>query len=100
MGLQQIDTLVINNQWQLIGFKGKHILISGDEHYPESTQHIDVLIVRYKLKPELLKQINAKQVLISGSVKKHHAEKIKAHCIQQNIPVHDVMYSGAFQLSL
>ncbi len=100
MGLQQIDTLVIKNQWQLIGFKGKHILISGDEHYPESTQHIDVLIVRYKLKPELLKQINAKQVLISGSVKKHHAEKIKAHCIQQNIPVHDVMYSGAFQLSL
>jgi hypothetical protein len=100
MGLQQIDTLIINNQWQLIGFKGKHILISGDEHYPESTQHIDVLIVRYKLKPELLKQINAKQVLISGSVKKHHAEKIKAHCLQQNIPVHDVLYSGAFQLSL
>ena len=100
MGLQQIDTLRISNQWQLISFNGKQILISGDEHYPESTQHIDVFIIRYKLKPEVLKQINAKQVLISGSVKKHHAEKIKAHCLQQNIPVHDVLYSGAFQLSL
>jgi competence protein ComEC len=100
MGLQQIDTLGISNQWQLISFNGKQILISGDEHYPESTQHIDVFIIRYKLKPEVLKQINAKQVLISGSVKKHHAEKIKAHCLQQNIPVHDVLYSGAFQLSL
>ena len=100
MGLQQIDTLGISNQWQLISFNGKQILISGDEHYPESTQHIDVFIIRYKLKTEVLKQINAKQVLISGSVKKHHAEKIKAHCLQQNIPVHDVLYSGAFQLSL
>ena len=43
MGLQQIDTLVISNQWQLISFNGKQILISGDEHYPELTQHIDVL---------------------------------------------------------
>lgn len=100
MGLQQIDTLVISNQWQLISFNGKQILISGDEHYPELTQHIDVFIIRYKLKPEVLKQINAKQVLISGSVKKHHAEKIKAYCLQQNIPIHDVLYSGAFQLSL
>jgi competence protein ComEC len=100
MGLQQIDTLRISNQWQLISFNGKQILISGDEHCPESTQHIDVFIIRYKLKPEVLKQINAKQVLISGSVKKHHAEKIKAHCLQQNIPVHDMLYSGAFQLSL
>lgn len=100
MGLQQIDTLSISKQWQLVNFNGKRILISGDEHPTESTQNIDVFIVRNKLKPEVLQQINAKQVLISGSVKKHHAEKIKTHCLQQNIPVYDVLYSGAFQLSL
>jgi hypothetical protein len=100
LGLQQIDTLSISKQWQLINFNSKRVLISGDEQHPESTQNIDVLIVRNKLKPEVLKQINAKQVLISGSVKKHYAEKIKTYCLQQNIPVHDVLNSGAFQLSL
>ena len=99
MGIQHLDTMNLDKNWQVIASSGKRILISGDE-YPQSTQNIDVLIIRNMLQLEVLKQIKAKQVLISGSVKKHHAQKMKDYYKQQNIPVHDMLYSGAFQLSL
>jgi hypothetical protein len=99
MGLQYTDTVDLNKNWQLIASSGKRILISGDD-FPQSSKNIDVLIIRNLLRHNALKQIEAKQVLISGSVKKHHAQKMKDYYKQQNIPVHDVLYSGAFQLSL
>jgi ribosomal protein L30E len=83
----------------MIASNEKLILISGDG-YLQSTQNIDVLIIRNVLHLETLKQIKAKQVLISSSVKKHQAQKMKDYYKQQNIPVHDMLYSGAFQLSL
>jgi competence protein ComEC len=99
MGLQHIDTVDLDKKWQMIASNEKLILISGDG-YLQSTQNIDVLIIRNVLHLETLKQIKAKQVLISSSVKKHQAQKMKDYYKQQNIPVHDMLYSGAFQLSL
>jgi competence protein ComEC len=99
MGLQYTDTVDLNKNWQLITSSGKRILISGDD-FPQSSKNIDVLVIRNMLHHNALKQIEAKQVLISGSVKKYHAQKMKDYYKQQNIPVHDVLYSGAFQLSL
>jgi hypothetical protein len=99
MGLKQIDTIYLDRKWQIIASNGKRILISGDV-YPQTTHNIEVLIIRNMLHLGSLKQIKAKHVLISGSVKKHHAQKMKDYYKQQNIPVHDVLYSGAFQLSL
>lgn len=99
LGLKQIDTMATTPNWQWFKFKQYTTLVSGMEGEPDIKEP-DILIVRYKVKEAVLAQLKPKQVVIAGTLKQQEIKKIKAFCSAQNIPCHDVLFSGAFQLSL
>ncbi|TAE88075.1 MAG: ComEC family competence protein [Bacteroidetes bacterium] len=97
VGIKQIDTVSLTSNWQLVEFNNSKILISSNKGATNQT-NIDLLIVRDPIKFAILTQLNPKQVVLSGTLKKGYAKKLAAFCAQQHIPCHDVMSSGAFQM--
>ncbi|MBP9187403.1 MAG: ComEC family competence protein [Bacteroidia bacterium] len=100
LGVNNIDTITPSkNNWLKITANQKQILLSGIDHL-EQNQLVDIFVVRNDINPTTFQKINTKQVILSGGIKQHQAKKIKSYFNKLNIPVFDVQYSGAFQLSL
>lgn len=99
LGIKQIDTVSLKSNWQLVQFNNSKILISSKKGATNQT-NVDLFIVRDPIKFAVLTQLKPKQVVLCGTLKKGYSKKLAAFCAQQHIPCHDVMSSGAFQLSL
>jgi competence protein ComEC len=98
-GIRQTDTVLNNNAWKLIQAGTKQVLLSGTNmiHFKGP---VHLLVVRHKLDMTLIGELNPAAVVITGTVKKKWAAAIERYCREKNIPVHHVLYSGAYQLIL
>lgn len=99
LGLTRIDTLPNNKTWQQLDIQTKRIVLSGENNADVSPQP-DILILRNQVMPEKLAEVNPKLLVISGAVKHWQSKKIVEFCTLHNIPVYDVLDSGAYQLIL
>jgi competence protein ComEC len=72
------------------------------QYQPTSFREFDYIIVsqNVKLRPEELKQIRAKKVILDTSNAPWHAQRLEQQLQQAAIPFYNVAQSGAFVLSL
>lgn len=98
LGITTADTLLLS-RWVRLKLGNKTVLISGTGH-PVHQGTVHVLILHKPLAVALLNRLHPLLVVCCGSLEKKEVNKVRNWCTVQNIPVYDVMESGAFQLSL
>lgn len=98
MGISCVDTIT-NSNWQGVHAGKNHIILSGKNRvHPGTTAR--VLVIRNEFPVEDIVPWNPAVVVISGTIKKKKAREIERYCRKKNITVHNVLYSGAFELIL
>lgn len=98
-GIERVDTLRSPEGWLLIEAGEKNILLSGPGENI-TRQRTDVLILRNPVPFVLLEAIAPRHVVIGSGVKRSWAKRISGFCRERGIPFHDVLNSGAYELSL
>lgn len=98
-GLTHIDTLSNQPVWQQLTIQGRQVLLSGENNCiaPPKT---DILIMRNVITLEKIAEIRPGMLVISGKIKYRQSKRIIDFCRANNIPVHDVLNSGAYELIL
>jgi hypothetical protein len=98
LGIEQLDTLSLPPNWQLVQFKTYKLLISGNmENTHEHQDAVDLFIIRNPVRYQILHRIKPKQVVLSGSLRLAQVKKLQRYYASRNIACHSVLLSGAFQ---
>jgi competence protein ComEC len=99
-GIKQIDTININENWQWIACKQKQILLTGKHKALSTSFKPDVLVVQHYISYIYLQQLQPKFMVITGTLSRKAQARMEQYAESQKIPYHNVLKSGAFQLSL
>lgn len=99
-GLTHIDTLPNEQVWQQMNLQGKQVLLSGENNCRFPENRTDILILRNSIPLEKIAATKPGIVIISGKIKPIQAKRVLDFCKANNIPVYNVLDSGAYELIL
>lgn len=98
--LTHIDTLSNQPIWQQVRLNGKQVLLSGENNCANPGNKPDILILRNRVPIEKIVALNPRILIISGKLNAYQCKRMVEFCNANNIPVHNVMDSGAYELIL
>jgi competence protein ComEC len=97
-GITHIDTLPNQNDWNVLTLNNTKVLMSGSGRIAPIPH--DILIIRNNPHWETLEKLQPKKIIIGSAVSSYVSNKILTHAKKSNIPCHQVVQSGAYELLL